>query len=133
MSAQTPDDPHQHQRRQVDADIAELRRLMERLTLAVIGDPLDRHAPLGLVHRQNIQEEQLADHEVRLIGLESVIPAQHERIEKFRALIVQVDRLEERATTVQEKAGDKTWNQLWDLVKMAAAAAIGVFIGKGGH
>lgn len=88
-----------------EGQLAEIRALLERLTRAVIGDPLDRTAPLGLVQRQDAQESQLADHEERL--------------------------------TIQEERANKSddWfrTALWDLAKMAGAAGLGAWIGKGGH
>lgn len=100
-----PNRPDEAEKRIPRDDLGEILHEVRRLTRAVIGDPLDRSAPLGLVQRQDAQESQLADHEERL--------------------------------TLQEEKSAKTddWfrTALWDLAKLAGAAGLGAWIGKGGH
>ena len=65
--------------------------------------------PAGILQRQDHAESQLADHEERLIIIE------------------------EAAVKTREKTEDWLRAAFWDIAKLAGAAGLGAWIGKGGH
>lgn len=81
-----------------------IEQLLEKLVRLVTGDAMDPTAPPGMAQRQNAQEKQLADHEMRLIALE------------------------EAGKTTTQRALDRAW----DIARMVGAAGLGAWIGKGG-
>lgn len=112
--------PHDTSLATMAAQIRALVSKVDKVIALITRDPLDPHAKDGLLQVQEAQGRQLADHEARLSAVED------ERAAEAKAGA-------EAAGKDADKWGGRAWAAFYDVVKMAGAAGLGAWIGKGGN
>jgi hypothetical protein len=90
------------------AEVRQLSGKVDRLLRAVTKDPLDPEAKPGLVQRQE-------EHEGRLDDLDA-----------------RVTKIENQGEEAAKKWGGRAWSTFYDIAKLAGAAGLGAWFGKGG-